>query len=177
MAVPDAIPDGRARIIAAGGFLGVCQTGGVIGRVFWGFVSDRLFGGQRMIVLSIVGLLAAAASVGTAMANPSLPAWVLGSLAFVYGATAIGWNGLYQTLITESVNKRLAGMGVGFSMTLTQARNGERATPLWSCGGFNRFLSSIVANARYTLRMWKYRGCSLGPRREVERLTGGLADD
>lgn len=36
-----AIPDEKARVVVAGGFLALCQMGGIGGRVFWGLVSGR----------------------------------------------------------------------------------------------------------------------------------------
>ena len=41
--------------------LGLAQGGSVIGRVSWGVVSDRLFGGRRKVVIVLIGLTGAAA--------------------------------------------------------------------------------------------------------------------
>ena len=118
--LPAAVPDEAARIVAAGGYLALCQTGGVFGRIFWSVVSDRLFQGRRLVVLSIIGSLAAVISVVVGYLAPGCPLWVLAAIVFAYGATAVGWNGLYQALIVETAGRRNAGTGVGLSMTLSQ---------------------------------------------------------
>lgn len=115
-----AFPDENARLVAAGGFLAICQAGGVIGRISWGLVSDRLFHGRRMLVLAIVGILAATLSWTTSSIGTAIPMGLLGAVVFAYGATAIGWNGLSQAVIVEAAGKRYAATGVGVSMTFSQ---------------------------------------------------------
>ncbi len=115
------LPDNSARVLAAGGYLALCQSGGVFGRVFWGVVSDRLFHGRRMVVLAIIGVLSAGLSLVVARLDPGFPLWALSGVVFIYGATAIGWNGLYQAVVAEAAGRRYAGTGVGLSMTLSQA--------------------------------------------------------
>ena len=114
------IPDASARIVAAGGYLAVTQAGGIFGRVFWGFASDRFFGGRRMVVMGLVGAISAAASVAVAYASGGYALWALTALVFVYGATGIGWNGLYHTLMAETAGRRYAATGVGLVMSLSQ---------------------------------------------------------
>ena len=71
-------------------------------------------------MLSIIGSLAAVISVVVGYLAPGCPLWVLAAIVFAYGATAVGWNGLYQALIVETAGRRNAGTGVGLSMTLSQ---------------------------------------------------------
>lgn len=115
------VPDASTRVVAAGGFLALCQGGGVFGRVFWGLVSDRLFHGRRMVVMAIIGGLSACCSLFVARLDPGIPLWLLSGTVFFFGATAIGWNGLYQAVMAESAGRRYAATGVGFGMTLAQA--------------------------------------------------------
>lgn len=115
-----AIPEQGPRIVAAGGYLALCQVGGTFGRIFWGVASDRLFRGRRMPVLAIIGGLSAVASLMVASFGPDSSLLLISVVVFVCGATAVGWNGLYQASITESVDRRHAATGVGFSMTLSQ---------------------------------------------------------
>jgi MFS transporter, ACS family, hexuronate transporter len=114
------IPDEAARIVAAGGYLGVAHAGGIFGRVFWGVISDRLFGGRRMVVLGLLGVICAAALLGLAEAGTGYPLWVLTILAFALGATAIGWNGIHQTAMVEVAGRARAATGVGLIMSLSQ---------------------------------------------------------
>lgn len=115
------IPDDGTMVVVAGGFLALCQGGGVFGRVFWGVVSDRLFHGRRLVVMAMIGALAAVFSLVVAWLDPGLPLWLLTAIVFLYGTTAVGWNGLYQAVMAESAGHRYAATGVGLGMTLTQA--------------------------------------------------------
>jgi MFS transporter, ACS family, hexuronate transporter len=114
------VPDEAARIVAAGTFLAVMQGGGVFGRVFWGVVSDRLFGGRRMVVLALVGAISAASAAAFAFADAGYPLWGLTALAFVLGVSSIGWNGIYHALMAETSGRVRAATGVGLMMTVSQ---------------------------------------------------------
>lgn len=114
------IPDEPARIVAAGGYLAVAHAGGIFGRVFWGVVSDRVFGGRRMLVLSLVATISGAALFALAYASTGYPLWTLTILAFVLGIGAIGWNGIHQTAMVELAGRAHAATGVGMMMSLSQ---------------------------------------------------------
>ena len=98
----------------------MCQLGGAIGRVFWGAVSDRLFGGKRMGVLAFTGSITVACSLAMSAMGPGFPLWALPPLVFAYGASAVGWNGLYHVAMAEIAGQKYAATGVGMSMTLNQ---------------------------------------------------------
>ena len=84
-------------VTAAGVGLAVTMLGGSVGRLGWGFVSDRLFDSR----LPPLQLAAAGAAVGLAV----LP-WTDGALVYLalalVGLCAIGWNGVYLTMTAES---------------------------------------------------------------------------
>jgi MFS transporter, ACS family, hexuronate transporter len=114
------VPEEGARIVAAGGFLALLQVGGVVGRVFWGVVSDRAFPGRRMAVLAGIGVAGGLMALAMGYLSPGLPLWMLTVLVFAYGATAVGWNGLYHALVVETGGRAQSAMAVGFAMTLSQ---------------------------------------------------------
>lgn len=114
------VPDEATRIVVAGGYLALCQAGGVFGRVFWGVVSDRAFKGRRMAVLAVIGVITAIVSVIVARLEPGVPLELLSALLFVYGAVAIGWNGLYHAAMAEAAGRRFSATGTGMGMTLNQ---------------------------------------------------------
>ncbi len=114
------IPDERTRIVAAGGYLALCQTGGVFGRVFWGMVSDRLFHSRRAEVLALIGILSTLVMVIVANLDPSHPIWLLTAVPLAAGVSSVGWNGVYHALVTETVGRRYAATGVGFSLTMIE---------------------------------------------------------
>lgn len=113
------VPDKGSRIVAAGGYLALCQVGGVFGRLFWGVVSDRVFDGQRVVVLAVGGFLLIPLCVATAYLS-SYPLWLVTAIVFALGSTVIGMGSVYQTLVTETVGRKYAATAVGFSMTVSQ---------------------------------------------------------
>ena len=98
--------------VAAGQVLALAQAGGTGGRLAWGAISDRLFGGRRRPGVVINALIAAAAYTGFA-AGPWLPLPVAIVLAVLAGAGAFGWVGLYFALVAEIGGARYAGVLTG----------------------------------------------------------------
>lgn len=120
IALVPAIPDERARIVAAGGYLAIAHIGSASARVLWGMMSDRFFPGRRMAGLAAAGSLAALGSLAMIGAGSGAPLWMLAVLAFVAGVTLMGNQGLYMLIAGETAGARYAGSGVGMCMTGTQ---------------------------------------------------------
>jgi len=93
--------DLRWTLVAAGSALAVAQVAGVVGRVVWGVVADRS-GDARPILLALAIAMALSGIGAAALAPTSAPAVVIALLA-VYGATAIGWNGVFLATIARVV--------------------------------------------------------------------------
>src|SRR5262249_62079781 len=86
--------------VRAAQFLAIAQVGGTVSRVLWGVVSDRSFGGRRrpgVVASAAIG----AAAYATLALGSLLPEWLAYPLAFVAGAGAFGWGGLYFALVAE----------------------------------------------------------------------------
>jgi sugar phosphate permease len=98
--------------------LTLVNIGGILGRVFWGGLSDWLFKGSRKVVLKIIVSVMFLASFILGL-NFALPIAPLFFVLFVFGFSAIGWNGVYHALVGEVVNKEIAGRAIGFAMTIT----------------------------------------------------------
>jgi MFS family permease len=80
-------------LILAGIVLMASQVGGVVGRVFWGWLADLT--GNCFTVLSV---LAAVMLVAAVLSTAITPAWTVFAscaLFFVFGSTASGWNGAF----------------------------------------------------------------------------------
>ena len=98
--------------VRAAQFLAIAQVGGTVSRILWGVVSDRSFGGRRRP--GVVASAAIGAAAYTALALGSqLPEWLVYPLAFVAGAGAFGWVGLYFALVAEIGGSRHAGLLTG----------------------------------------------------------------
>ena len=108
----------RMPLIAASRFLVMAQVTGALGRVAFGVLSDRVFGGRRRIVLVIAGLGSAACSLAMAGTGPGTSWWLLAALALAFGFVGIGWNGVQHTLLAEIVGTRAAGTAVGLGLAI-----------------------------------------------------------
>ena len=103
-------------VVAAGALLAIMQAGGTGGRLAWGIVSDRLFGGRRrpcVIINALIGTL----TYLIFASGVSLAAPVAGLVAFVAGAGAFGWVGLYLALAAEVGGHRYAGLLTGVAVS------------------------------------------------------------
>jgi predicted MFS family arabinose efflux permease len=109
----------RMPLISASRFLVMAQVTGAFGRVAFGVLSDRVFGGRRRIVLVIAGLGSAACSLAMAGTGPGTSWWLLAALALAFGFVGIGWNGVQHTLLAEIVGTRAAGTAVGLGLAIS----------------------------------------------------------
>jgi sugar phosphate permease len=105
--------------VAAGAVLGQAQVAGALGRVVFGVLSDRLFGGRRLIVLVLAGIATAALCVVTAWVGPTTPVVALSGLALAFGLTGIGWNGVHHTLLAEIAGRDSAATAVGLCLAVS----------------------------------------------------------
>jgi predicted MFS family arabinose efflux permease len=92
-------------LVAAGLALSVSTLGGVAGRIVWGIVADRWLASRR--TLALIGGMAAACGLVLAVAEPAWPVVATLAVAALFGATAIGWNGVQLAEVA-----RLAPRGV-----------------------------------------------------------------
>jgi sugar phosphate permease len=104
-------------LVAAGAVLSISQVGAVIGRVLWGYASDRWFGARRM--LAMLATLMTLASLATAMLHAEMPQLVIVAILFVFGASAIGWNGVYLAEVARQAPAGLAGLATGGTLAIT----------------------------------------------------------
>ena len=104
-------------LIAAGLALTVATISAVIGRIVWGVVADRWLGPLRG--LALIGALAAGSGIAMAFAAPAWPVWLVLPLAALYGATAIGWNGVQLAELARRSPAGQAGAVTGASGFVT----------------------------------------------------------
>ena len=104
-------------LVTAGLALTCATTSAVAGRIFWGIVADRWLPPLR--TLALVGAIAAASGVALAASGPGWPAWVVLPLTAIYGATAIGWNGVQLAELARRAPAGTAGAVTGASGFVT----------------------------------------------------------
>jgi MFS family permease len=80
-------------LVAAGAVFSVAQIAGALGRILWGVVADHLF--KPRSVLAALGLMMVACGSALASFTPSWPSAAVIAVCALYGATAVGWNGVF----------------------------------------------------------------------------------
>jgi sugar phosphate permease len=100
--------------VSAGRYLALAQAGGAAGRVLLGFASDRWMGGRRRP--GVVGAAVVAALGHVAFAVGPGPPPLLAAVAWLAGAGAFGWVGLYFALVAEIGGARHAGLLTGVAV-------------------------------------------------------------
>ena len=104
-------------LVAAGLALSVATVAGVAGRIAWGIVADRALAPRR--TLALIGALAGACGIVLAIAQPSWPAAACLGVAAVFGATAIGWNGVQLAEVARLAPRGAAGAVTGAASFVT----------------------------------------------------------
>jgi MFS family permease len=104
-------------LVAAGLLLSISQVGGIVGRVLWGYMSDRTLGARR--TLAFLAVLMSVMALATAALQPSMPSAVVFAILAIFGASAIGWNGVYLAEVARQAPPGQAGVATGGTLTIT----------------------------------------------------------
>lgn len=91
--------EGGMSLPAAAGLFITVHVAGTAGRIFWGVVADRWFGG--LTVLIAVGVLMAVSAVLLAFYDAAWPAVLTGLVLGLFGMTAVGWNGVFNAEVAR----------------------------------------------------------------------------
>jgi predicted MFS family arabinose efflux permease len=78
-------------LIEAGVMLSLIQVGGVLGRLAWGWVADRWSSTSVLLVIAVVTVVDTFALIAL---NADWPRLAVYAVFFVFGAAALGWNGV-----------------------------------------------------------------------------------
>ena len=99
----------------------VVQAAGIVGRVLWGAVSDRILThGRKPVLLVLTGAAVSAAAV--LFATPrSAPLPVLAGVAAFAGLALVGYQGLWVTMVAEAAGPDRVGAATGFAVTFVVA--------------------------------------------------------
>lgn len=104
-------------LVAAGLALSVAQSAGVAGRIGWGWVADRWLDARRTLILLSGLMVLGCAAVAALSAAMPLPL-VLGAL-LLFGASAIGWNGVYLSEVARQAPPGMASVATGGTLFIT----------------------------------------------------------
>jgi MFS family permease len=98
--------------------LALAQMGGMVGRVGWGVISDRAFGGQRKGVLVGIGIGSVALLGLLGLVAPAISPVILLSLIFLSGVCMIGYQGVSYALIGELAGSARTGAALGIVISV-----------------------------------------------------------
>jgi MFS family permease len=104
-------------LVAAGLAMSVSQMAGVGGRIAWGYLADRFLGARRTLIL--LALLMVAGCLATAALGDVVPVSLLLPVLAVFGASAIGWNGVYLAEAARQAPPGLASLATGGTLVFT----------------------------------------------------------
>ena len=104
-------------LVAAGLLLSVTQMGGIVGRVVWGYVADHYLNSQKMLASLAISMTLCAAT--TPLLLPILPVYGVWTLLLLFGASAIGWNGVYLAEVARQAPEGKASVATGGTLTFT----------------------------------------------------------
>lgn len=113
------VADVHVSLVVAGTILALTNAAGAVGRLFWGWLADRL--GSGGIALMINGAISILGALAMASMVPSWPVWLVGLAAAAFGFCAMGWNGVYIAVIARQAPPGHIGIATGGSLMVTYA--------------------------------------------------------
>jgi MFS family permease len=104
-------------LVLAGLIMAVAQVASVTGRVVWGILADRAM--KRRTMLGLLGLGMGLSALVALAAGPQWPVWLLCIYASAFGATAVGWNGVYLAEVARRAPEGKASAATGGALFFT----------------------------------------------------------
>jgi MFS family permease len=104
-------------LVLAGLVFSVAQVMGIISRPAWGVVADRLQAPRQL--LAGLGIVMGLCGLAAALFTPDSPVAAIVVLCAVYGASAVGWNGVYLAEVARIAPPGKVGVVTGGVMLFT----------------------------------------------------------
>jgi MFS family permease len=104
-------------LVLAGLVMAVAQIASVTGRIVWGVLADRML--KRRTMLGLLGIGMGISSLLALVAGPEWPRWLLFVYASAFGATAVGWNGVYLAEVARLAPEGRASAATGGALFFT----------------------------------------------------------
>jgi MFS family permease len=95
----------------------VAQATGIVGRIFWGAVSDRALHRGRKPLLLLVTAVGLSSALLLFAVPRSAPIGVFVLVAALAGLALIGYQGLWITMVAEAAGPERVGAATGFAIT------------------------------------------------------------
>ncbi len=104
-------------LVSAGALLAVSQISAVLGRIWWGYVADRIRSPRKL--LGLVGVGMALSCFATGLLASTGPSWLAIPVVILFGATASGWNGVFLAEVMREVRPAEVGFATSGSLMFT----------------------------------------------------------
>ena len=101
-------------LVAAGIMLSLVQASGVAGRVLWGWLGDLTRDGPAILVK--VSIIMTVCCVLVAFITPATPPLLTALVFMLFGATAVGWNGVFMAEIARCSPRGSVSVATGGAM-------------------------------------------------------------
>ncbi|MGQ0653220.1 MAG: MFS transporter [Betaproteobacteria bacterium] len=122
-------------LLRAGSVLSLTHAAGAAGRLFWGWLADRLRSGS--LALAVNGALSILGALGTCLIATSWPLWAIAATCMFFGFCAMGWNGVFVAVVARQAPPGEIGTATGGSLVITYA--GILAGPAALAAAHERF--------------------------------------
>ena len=140
-------------VALAGFYLALTNIGGLLGKLSFGLMSDRVFDGSRKKPLILAGCIMLVFSVLVQAVGPGTPGWAIALVFAAFGFSAIGWGGINLILVSESVRKEVVGLAMGYSAMILLIGN---------IVGPPIFGYIVDTTGSYSPAWWFLTACSVG---------------
>jgi nitrate/nitrite transporter NarK len=104
-------------LVSAGAVYAAGHGAGIVGRIVWGAVADRLLAPRT--TLAALGVVSAACAAATALFSAAWPLAAIVAVTVLYGASAVGWNGVFLAEVARSAPAGQVGTATGGTQFFT----------------------------------------------------------
>jgi predicted MFS family arabinose efflux permease len=109
------VEEGGYSLVTAGVMLSLVQGAGVAGRIVWGYIADKTR--NSLGLLQKLAVTATLCCIVIAFLTPQWPAAVVGLVLLVFGAAAVGWNGLFLAEVARCSPRGMVSVATSAAMT------------------------------------------------------------
>ena len=104
-------------LVTAGVVYAFAHGASIVGRIAWGAVADRWLSPRA--TLAALGVVSAACAALTALFSGAWPLLAIVTVALLYGASAVGWNGVFLAEVARSAPPGQVGAATGGTQFFT----------------------------------------------------------
>jgi len=123
--------------LVTAGLVYACSHGaGIVGRIAWGAVADRWLAPRTM--LAVLGLISAVCALLAAAFSPAWPIAAVIAVGMLFGASAVGWNGVYLAEVARVAPPGMVTTATGGTQFFAGALSGPPlfAAAVWATGSY-----------------------------------------